>query len=62
MGKIEFQKKDFVLLVAGIFVFLLLSFGFGYFLGRHEQILKNKSLLQVIPDVNCGSFTVKKPL
>jgi len=62
MEKIEFQRKDFVLLAAGIFICLILFLGFGYFLGSYEQIRKNKSLLQTIPDVNCGSFTVKNPL
>jgi hypothetical protein len=36
-------------------MFCFLSFGYGYFFGRYEQIQINRSLLQPIPDVNCGS-------
>lgn len=36
-------------------VFCFLAFGYGYFFGRYEQIQINRSLLQPIPDVNCGS-------
>lgn len=45
-----------VWIVCGIFLmFCFLSFGYGYFFGRYEQIQINRSLLQPIPDVNCGS-------
>ncbi len=48
-------KKDFKVVFFVFLLLLLLSFGFGYFFGRLEQITINKSLLQVVPDVNCGS-------
>lgn len=41
----------FFILLAGI----ILAFGFGYFFGRYEQIQINKSLLKIIPDINCGT-------
>ena len=53
MKKITLLKTDVMIGVAGIFVFLGLSFGFGYFFGQYEQIELNKSGLQVMPDVNC---------
>jgi len=31
-----------------------LSLGYGYFLGRYEQIQMNRSVLKPIPDVNCS--------
>lgn len=55
MKGITLFQKDFKLLFAVIILLFLLSFGFGYFFGRLEQITINKSLLQEIPDVNCGS-------
>ena len=41
-----------------LFGFLCLSvviFGFGYFFGKYEQVQADKSLLKIIPDVNCGT-------
>ncbi len=55
MKGITLLKKDFKLAFFVFLLLLLLSFGFGYFFGRLEQITINKSLLQEIPDVNCGS-------
>lgn len=54
MEKLTFSRRDFWLGFSAVLILLLLSFGFGYFFGRYEQILLNKSLLQPIPDVNCG--------
>lgn len=53
MKKITLLKTDVMIGLAGIFVFIGLSFGFGYFFGRYEQIELSKSGLQVVPDVNC---------
>lgn len=49
-----FPHKNMALFVFIIISFLVLSFGFGYFFGRHEQIEKNRTMLKNIPDVNCG--------
>lgn len=54
MKKLEVLKRDILTGFVAFFVLLVLSFGFGYFFGRFEQINLNKSLLQEIPDVNCG--------
>ena len=48
------QLQKTLLLTAGCVFFCIIMFGFGYFFGRLEQIEFNKSLLKVIPDVNCG--------
>ncbi len=51
------KKRSFwkiLFLTSEIVFFLIIIFGFGYFFGRLEQIELNKSLLKVIPDVNCG--------
>lgn len=54
MKKITLLKTEVMMFLAGFFVLLFLSFGFGYFFGRYEQIERNKSGLQVVPDVNCS--------
>jgi len=54
MKKLVVLKRDILIGFMVMFVLLVLSFGFGYFFGRLEQIGINKSLLQEIPDVNCG--------
>lgn len=60
MLKSLFQQKGFLFFtIIGMSV-LLLSFGFGYFFGRYEQIQINKSLLKPIPDVNCGAVNSSK--
>lgn len=43
------------MLFAVVLAVIFLACGFGYFFGRYEQIVINKSLLQEVPDVNCGS-------
>ncbi len=48
-------QKQVWMACAVFLVFSLLAFGYGYFFGRYEQIQINRSLLQPIPDVNCGS-------
>ena len=48
------SRKDLVLAITTLLILLSLIFGFGYFFGRYQQIQINKSLLKVIPDVNCG--------
>jgi len=53
-------KPGQVWTICGVFlVFCFLAFGYGYFFGRYEQIQINRSLLQPIPDVNCGSKTAE---
>jgi hypothetical protein len=53
MEKLILYRKDLVLGHIAIFLSLSLSLGFGYFIGRYEQIELNKSVLETIPDVNC---------
>ena len=55
MKGIFLPKKDIMLIFWAVVFLLILGLGFGYFFGRYEQIVINKSLLQEIPDVNCGS-------
>jgi hypothetical protein len=55
MKKIELMQRDFLFAMAGVILFFVLVFGFGYFIGRYEQTQTNKSLLLKIPDVNCGN-------
>ncbi len=53
MPKIILEQKEliFLFLIAGIL--LMLGLGFGYFLGRYDQIQSQKGLIKTIPDVNC---------
>lgn len=54
MKKIILLKTELYVFYAIFVGFVLLSFGFGYFIGRYEQIQINRSSLQTIPDVNEG--------
>jgi hypothetical protein len=48
------KKKEIAsVAVAGLIAFMI-CFGFGYFFGRYVQVQKNRALLEVIPDINCG--------
>jgi uncharacterized protein YneF (UPF0154 family) len=60
MKKIELMQRDFLFALAVVMLLIVLSFGFGYFIGRYEQAQTNKSLLRKIPDVNCGTYHVTK--
>ena len=51
MQGIVVKKRDAQILFGLMILTLIIVFGFGYFFGRYEQIVINKSLLQVIPDV-----------
>lgn len=55
MQVISLSKKSVFILFIVVLNLFILFFGFGYFIGCYEQITVNKSLLQEIPDVNCGS-------
>jgi len=57
MQGVTLLKRDVTMLFAVVLAVIILAFGFGYFFGRYEQIVINKSLLQEVPDVNCGSKT-----
>ncbi len=57
MQGVTLLKRDVTMLFAAVLAVIVLVFGFGYFFGRYEQIVINKSLLQEVPDVNCGSKT-----
>lgn len=46
--------KRFWLWLLMVVISVMIAFGFGYFFGRYEQIQINKSLLKIIPDINCG--------
>ncbi|MFA5830142.1 MAG: hypothetical protein WC843_06695 [Candidatus Gracilibacteria bacterium] len=46
--------KTFWLWLLMVVISVMIAFGFGYFFGRYEQIQINKSLLKIIPDINCG--------
>ncbi len=54
MEKALLNRKQIILAVVAGLLILIICFGFGYFFGRYEQIQRNKSLLEVIPEVNCG--------
>ena len=54
MEKPVLRRKQIVLAVVAGLLLLILCFGFGYFFGRYEQIQKNRALLKVVPEVNCG--------
>lgn len=51
---LSFGKKSILLSLMSAALVLIITFGFGYFFGRYEQAQINKSLLQIVPDVNCG--------
>lgn len=51
---LSFGKKSILLSLMSVALVLIITFGFGYFFGRYEQMQINKSLLQIVPDVNCG--------
>ncbi|HLG25616.1 MAG TPA: hypothetical protein VI588_02370 [Candidatus Gracilibacteria bacterium] len=55
MEKLVLLKKDVLTAFGAVFLLLILVFTFGYFFGRYEQIQLNRSMLELIPDVNCGS-------
>lgn len=55
MRGIVLKERDAVMMFFALLMLIALAAGFGYFFGRYEQIIINKSLLQEIPDVNCGS-------
>ena len=48
------KKQVILLLVCAAVVLCALCGGYGYFFGRYEQVLLNKSVLKAIPEVNCG--------
>lgn len=54
MKNLVLNKSEVYVAMGILFLFLCLLFGFGYFFGRYEQIVLNRSLLQEMPDVNCG--------
>jgi len=54
MKNFVINKRELYIVYFTFFIFMCLVFGFGYFFGRYEQILLNKSTLEIIPDVNCG--------
>ncbi|GEM_PF-4452078 len=47
------QRRNLLLFCLALLLAITLSFGFGYFFGRLEQIQISKSILKVIPDINC---------
>lgn len=55
MKKLTLLKTEVMTFLGVVLVLVCLGFGFGYFFGRYEQIQLNRSVLQVVPDVNCGS-------
>ena len=55
MKGVTLLKKDLIHVFLIAFMLIILGVLSGYFFGRYEQIIINKSLLQEIPDVNCGS-------
>lgn len=46
------KKQLFFLFIIGLSL-LILSFGYGYFFGKYHQIHSQKSVLQVVPELNC---------
>jgi len=48
------SHADFIKIIVTGILSLALAFAFGYFFGRYDQIVRQKSQIQPIPDVNCG--------
>lgn len=54
LAKLALTRGQILFFVGMAIIFCAITFGFGYFFGRYEQIQINKSLLKIIPEVNCG--------
>lgn len=47
-------KKDLYFAVIVVVLTVALAFVSGFFFGSYDQIIKSKSRLEVVTDVNCG--------
>ena len=51
----RYKAGDLVLALVATVLILVLAAAGGYYLGRKYQIQHDKGVLEMIPDVNCGS-------
>lgn len=55
MQNINITIRDLKLAMAAVLLVLILAAAGGYYFGRKVQIDKDKGVLQMIPDINCGT-------